>query len=151
MELMKISSPAFANNSEIPAKYTCDGDDVNPPLHIENVPAGTKSLALIVEDPDAPSGLWTHWAVWNINPNQREISENSVPRESVAGKNDFHRNSYGGPCPPSGSHRYFFKIFALDCVLGLAGSEGRENLEKAMDQHVLAQASLVGVYGKSVV
>ncbi|HEY3423796.1 MAG TPA: YbhB/YbcL family Raf kinase inhibitor-like protein [Negativicutes bacterium] len=148
MELMKISSPAFANKTEIPAKYTCDGEDVNPPLHIENIPAGTKSLALIVEDPDAPSGLWTHWALWNINPHQGEISEDSVPREAVAGKNDFHRNSYGGPCPPSGTHRYFFKVFALDTVLGLAGSEGREALEKAMDQHLLAQASLVGVYGK---
>lgn len=145
---MRISSPAFADNQTIPAQYTCDGDDINPPLHLENVPAGTKSLALVIEDPDAPSGLWTHWLVWNIVPSTREIAENTVPREAVAGKNDWHRNSYGGPCPPSGTHRYLFRLYALDTVLDLAGGKGRSELAQAMEGHVVAEAVLTGLYSR---
>jgi Raf kinase inhibitor-like YbhB/YbcL family protein len=149
MATMTITSPAFAPNGTIPSKYTCDGDNVNPPLHIDEIPPGTKSLALIVDDPDAPKGTWTHWIVWNINPRTPEIAENTVPRESYAGKNTWHRNSYGGPCPPSGTHRYFFKLFALDTVLPLAGNATREQLEEAMEGHVLARAELVGTYGRA--
>ena len=146
---MTISSPAFADNAHIPATYSCDGKDVNPPLHIENVPDGTKSLALIVEDPDASAGIWIHWLVWNINPHAGEIAENTVPREAVVGKNDWHRNSYGGPCPPSGTHRYVFKLYALNAALELAGTASKHELEDAMEGHVLAQAQLVGLYARA--
>jgi len=149
MKTLRIWSPAFEDNGKIPVKYTCDGQDVNPPLRFENAPEGTKSLALLVEDPDAPNGLWVHWAVWNIAPQMHEIAENSVPRESMMGKNDFHRNSYGGPCPPSGIHRYIFRLFALDTVLRLPGSSTKDQLEAAMHQHILAQAQLTGLYGRS--
>jgi len=148
MEELKIASPAFADRGNIPAKYTCDGSDVNPPLTIQNVPAGTKSLALIMDDPDAPSGMWVHWLVWNINPATREIAENTVSRESISGKNDWHRNSYGGPCPPSGTHRYFIKLYALDATLALSGASTKSDLEKAMEGHILAEAQLLGLYKK---
>ncbi|BCS56056.1 YbhB/YbcL family Raf kinase inhibitor-like protein [Geobacter sp. SVR] len=148
MEAMKISSPAFAHNQQIPSRYTCDGDDINPPLHIENIPAGTKSLALIVEDPDAPSGLWVHWLLWNIAPHQAEIGENSSPKEAMAGRNDFRRTAYGGPCPPSGSHRYIFRLFALDRLLPLAGGSSKQQLEAAMEGHVLGSAQLIGLYSR---
>src|SRR5512144_42921 len=111
MSEFRISSPVFAANGYIPARYTCDGNDVNPPLEIANVPAETKSLALIVDDPDAPVGMWVHWVAWNIDPATREIAEDAVPRNASQGKNDWKRNSYGGPCPPSGVHRYFFKLY----------------------------------------
>src|SRR6266540_2266969 len=142
MAELRISSTAFADQQSIPAKYTCDGEDINPPLLIEDVPAGTKSLALIIEDPDAPSGMFIHWTVWNINPRIREIMENSVPKEAIAGKNSWHRNSYGGPCPPSGTHRYMFKLFALDTVLDMAGGADKDQMEDAMEGHILAKAQL---------
>jgi Raf kinase inhibitor-like YbhB/YbcL family protein len=116
---------------------------------IKGVPAGAKSLALLVEDPDAPGGLWVHWLLWNINPHTAEIAENSVPREAIAGKNDFHRNSYGGPCPPSGRHRYFFRLFALDTTIDLAGGVTKAALEDAMEDHIIARTELVGLYGKT--
>lgn len=143
---MKISSPAFVENGAIPAQYTCDGQDANPPLQIENVPGETRSLALIVDDPDAPGGMWVHWVVWNIDPTSREVGENSVPAGAVQGKNDWRRNSYGGPCPPSGTHRYFFKLYALDTTLNLGAGTTKADLEKAMKGHVLAQTQLIGVY-----
>lgn len=148
METMKISSPAFADNGQIPPKYTCDGEDINPPLRLEHVPEGARSLALIIEDPDAPAGLWIHWLVWNINPHQNEIAENSTPREAMAGRNSFNRTGYGGPCPPSGTHHYIFRLFALDSVLPLAGGSTKNQLEEAMKPHVLAEARLTGLYGK---
>ncbi len=143
---MKLSSPAFVDNGAIPADYTCDGRDVNPPLRIESVPGAARSLALIVDDPDAPVGMWVHWVVWNIDPKSREIGENSVPAGAVQGKNDWRRTSYGGPCPPSGAHRYFFKLYALDTMLNLGAGTTKADLEKAMSGHVLAQAQLIGVY-----
>lgn len=146
MGALKISSPAFAHNGSIPAKYTCDGADTNPPLRIENVSGGAKSLALIVDDPDAPAGTWVHWVVWNIPAATGEIGENSVPPGAEQGKTDFGRNVYGGPCPPSGTHRYFFKLYALNATLDLGPATTRKGLEKAMEGHVIDRAELVGVY-----
>lgn len=147
MRKLSVASPAFENGKSIPAKYTCDGADVNPPLTIEDVPDGTKTLVLIVDDPDAPMGTWDHWVVWNIPGNIRQIAENTVP--GIEGMNDFGRRSYGGPCPPSGTHRYFFKVYALDVALDLKPSSRKRDVEKAMQGHVLAEGYLVGLYRRS--
>ena len=143
---LTVSSPIFENNSTIPAEYTCDGVNVNPPLVIEHVPAGTKSLALIVEDPDAPAGIWVHWVVWNIHPETKEIKENAVPKGARQGMNDFRKHNYGGPCPPSGTHRYIFKIYALDTILTISPQATKADLEKAMNGHVIEQAHIIGLY-----
>jgi Raf kinase inhibitor-like YbhB/YbcL family protein len=143
MNELTVTSPAFENNKFIPSKYTCDGDDVNPPLIIKGIPEATKSLVLIVDDPDAPMGTWDHWIVWNIPPTNK-IEENSVP--GTEGFNDFRRHSYGGPCPPSGTHRYFFKVYALDTKLNLDSNSRKKDIEKAMKGHILAQGELVGLY-----
>jgi len=148
MDNLRITSPAFRDNEEIPAKFTCEGLDVNPERAIENVPAGTKSRALVMEDPDAPNGLWVHWAAWNINPNIHVLAEHAEPRESVIGKNSWGHNRYGGPCPPSGTHRYMFRLYALDKTLDLPGSAGKDHLDEAMDGHILAQGVLTGRYAK---
>lgn len=140
---MKLSSPAFQHNQMIPKKYSCHGNDVNPPLVIEGIPPATKSLALIIDDPDAPSGNWVHWVVFNI-PVADRISENSVP--GIQGLNSFGRNDYGGPCPPSGTHRYIHKIYALDIVLDLKKGATKNVLEKAMVGHILDKAELIGLY-----
>jgi Raf kinase inhibitor-like YbhB/YbcL family protein len=142
----KIISPAFEQNGQIPAKYTCDGDDVNPPLRVENVPPSAKSLALIVDDPDAPGRTWVHWVIWNISHSTGEIEEDSVPKGAAQGINDFRKNSYGGPCPPSGTHRYFFKLYAIDTVLQLGTGSTKSDLEVAMRGHIAGQAELVGLY-----
>ena len=146
MSELQISSPAFSHHGTIPARFTCDGVDVNPPLALGTVPAGTRSLALIVDDPDAPVGMWVHWVMWNIPPETRGIGENSVPAGAVQGVNDWKRNRYGGPCPPSGSHRYFFKLYALDTTLTLAPSTTKAALERAMEGHILARGELQGTY-----
>jgi Raf kinase inhibitor-like YbhB/YbcL family protein len=146
MDALKISSSAFENNGNIPAKYTCDGPNVNPHLKIENVPAGAKSLALIVDDPDAPRGMWVHWVVWNIDSKTSEIKENSIPKGSVQGINDFEKHDYGGPCPPSGTHRYFFKLYALDTLLNFSSDAGKAGLERAMKDHIVGQAQITGLY-----
>ncbi len=146
MATLKISSMAFAHNGPIPSKYTCDGADVSPPLAIENVPAGAKSLALIVDDPDAPAGTWVHWVVWNIDPSTKEVRENAAPTGASQGMTDFRKQKYGGPCPPSGTHRYFFKLYALDAVLTLAPNAGKAAVEAAMKGRILAQTELVGLY-----
>ena len=143
---LKLTSPAFENNKLIPAKYTCQGEDVNPPLEIGGIPNGTKSLVLVVDDPDAPMGTWDHWVMWNINPDTAEIKEGDVP--GVQGMNDFGKNNYGGPCPPSGTHRYMFKLYALDTELDLDESSHKSDVEKAMKGHILAQTKLVGLYKK---
>ncbi len=143
MENLHVSSPAFENNKLIPAKYTCDGDDVSPPLTIGSIPEGTKSLVLIVDDPDAPMGTWDHWVVWNIPPT-RSIAEGTVP--GTEGLNTYRRHSYGGPCPPSGTHRYFFKVYALDTVLSLSSNATKRDVEKAMPGHVLAKGEVIGLY-----
>jgi Raf kinase inhibitor-like YbhB/YbcL family protein len=146
MGALTITSPAFQNNGNIPRQYTCDGKDINPPLMITNCPQGTKSIALICDDPDAPVGIWVHWVIWNIDPGVKEIKENAVPQGAVQGMNDFRKHAYGGPCPPSGTHRYFFKVYALDTMLGISPTSTKADLEKAMKGHILAQGQLIGLY-----
>lgn len=143
---MKIQSLAFSNNRSIPQKYTCDGENVNPPLRFNDVPEGTESLVLIVDDPDAPKGTWVHWTLWNISPAIHDVLENSVPERAIEGMTDFGRSGYGGPCPPSGSHRYFFKLYALDTVLDLHPSADVKDIEQAMEGHILGEAQLIGLY-----
>ncbi len=145
---MKITTTAFQEGGNIPSKFTCDGADANPPLRFEGVPAEAKSLALIVDDPDAPGGLFTHWLVWNIDPKTTAVEENGAPSNSVQGKNDFGKSGYGGPCPPSGTHRYFFKIFALDRQLDLAAGSKRAQLDAQMRGHIIAQGELMGRYSR---
>lgn len=144
---MIIVSSAFGNNGNIPKKFTCDGGDINPELRIENVPEGAKSLVLIVDDPDAPGGTFTHWIVWNINPKISIIKEESVPPGAVEGITDFGRIGYGGPCPPPGKpHRYYFKVYALDSLIDLSEGASRSELEEKIKGHVLATAEIVGIY-----
>ncbi len=143
---MKLNSSAFENNQLIPAKYTCDGEDISPPLEISGVPEGSQSLVLIVDDPDAPMGTWDHWIVWNINPSTSSIEENSVPEEAIEGMNSFGKQPYGGPCPPSGTHHYHFKLYALDTKLELDSSSEKKDVEKAMENHILDRAELIGLY-----
>lgn len=145
---MKITSSVFENNGKIPRKYTCQGEDVNPPLEFFDMPKGTKSLALIVDDPDAPMGTWVHWVVWNIKPETREIKEDEVPEGAKQGLNDFRKHEYGGPCPPSGTHRYFFKLYALDTTLNISENSKKSDLENAMKGHILEKAEIVGLYAK---
>jgi len=151
MKELKVSSPAFAHMGKIPSKYTCDGDDVNPPLVIENIPDKARSLVLIMDDPDAPMGTWDHWVVWNIQATipTTKITENSVPHGAIQGLNDFGKRVWGGPCPPGGKHRYFFKVYALDTKLELSLASRKEDVEKAMRFHILANGELVGVYSRS--
>lgn len=143
---MILTSSEFANKQPIPAHYTCDGDDHNPPLSIADVPMEAKSLALIVDDPDAPMGTWLHWLVWNIPPETRQIMENVLPYGAVEGINDFRKTAYGGPCPGSGTHRYFFRLYALDTMLNLAEGSARSDLERQMSGHILAETELIGTY-----
>ena len=144
---MKITSSVFQQGGNIPSKFTCDGADTSPPLQIQEVPPTAKSLVLIVDDPDAPSGLFTHWIIWNISPQASTIAEGSAPK-GVEGMNDFGKSGYGGPCPPSGTHRYFFKIFALDKELDLPAGSKRAQLDAAIKGHVIAQGELMGRYSR---
>jgi hypothetical protein len=144
---MKITSSAFQQGGNIPSKFSCDGANTNPPLQISDAPREVKSLVLIVDDPDAPSGLFTHWAIWNISPQTSTIAEGSTPK-GVQATNDFGRSGYGGPCPPSGMHRYYFKIFALDRELDLPFGAKRSQLDAAMKGHVIAQGELMGRYSR---
>ena len=144
--MMKLSSPAFAHQAMIPKKYTCQGGDISPPLTLSHIPEGTISLDLITDDPDAPMGTWNHWLIWNLKPTA-EIKEDSAP--GTQGQNSWGRNNYGGPCPPSGTHRYFFKVYALDTQLDLPEGATKAELEKTMVGHILEQAELVGIYQKS--
>src|SRR3989344_9124275 len=143
---MRLTSPSFNNNQNIPAKYTCDGEDVNPSLIISDVPAAAKSLALIMDDPDAPRGDWVHWLVWNIKPEIAKIAENRVPLGATKGLTDFGQTGWGGPCPGSGQHHYQFKLYALDTELNLESSAKKRDLENTMTGHILAQTVLVGLY-----
>ena len=144
---MKITSSAFHEGANIPSKFTCDGSDTSPPLQIAGVPSGAKSLVLIVDDPDAPGGLFTHWLVWNIPPQTGSIAEGSAA-QGVQGANDFGKSGYRGPCPPPGTHRYSFKIFALDREMELRSGAKRSQVDAAMKGHVIAQGELVGRYAK---
>lgn len=143
---MKISSPAFEHNQLIPAKYTCDGENITPPLSILNVPANAKTLVLIVDDPDAPAGDWVHWLVWNINPATTEINEGKKPEEATEGTTDFGKPGWGGPCPPGGTHRYQFKLYALDKILSLPVTTRKADLQAAMSAHIIDQSILIGMY-----
>ncbi|MFH2018883.1 MAG: YbhB/YbcL family Raf kinase inhibitor-like protein [bacterium] len=148
MQNMKIENVIFKNNDYIPTKFTCDGLNINPSLKISEVPAETKSMALVMDDPDAQAGTWVHWVMWNIDPATVEISENSVPAGAVQGTTDFGNTKYGGPCPPSGTHRYFFRLYALDTKLTLPPSTMKQDLENAMQGHVIGQAEMLGLYGR---
>ncbi len=147
-ELM-ISSPAYQNNGNIPEKYTCDGADINPPLRIENVPPQAKSLALVFDDIDAPGGSYVHWILWNIDPSTTQIKENSLPEGAVEGTNDFKKQNYGGPCPPTRPHRYAFKIYALDARLDLSANSKKTDLEKAMKGHVIARGQWLAKFKRT--
>ena len=150
---INITSPAFKNGAFIPKKYTCDDVNISPPLKWAGVPDGVKSLVLICDDPDAPMGTWVHWVIYNIPPSIKELSENT-PKDKVLengalqGTNDFHKIGYGGPCPPGGTHRYFFKIYALDIELDLDSGATKEALLNIMKGHVLAEGELVGKYSR---
>jgi len=145
---LKLTSPVFENNSPLPPRYTCDGENINPPLSIKNVPRKAKSLALLLDDQDAPRGSYVHWIVWNIDPETKDIKEDSVPADAVEGTNDFKKRNYGGPCPPTRAHRYVFKLYALDIRLNLEASSTKAALEKAMKGHILAQTQLLTSYKK---
>jgi Raf kinase inhibitor-like YbhB/YbcL family protein len=152
---MVINSPSFSHNGVIPSRHTCDGLDISPPLAWSGVPAGTTSFALIVDDPDAPDPAapkrtWVHWVLYNIPANVGGLAEGiaakTLPAGTLDGINDWHRTGYGGPCPPVGRHRYFFKLYALDATLPDLNKPSKAALEKAMQGHVLAQAELIGLY-----
>jgi Raf kinase inhibitor-like YbhB/YbcL family protein len=150
---IKLRSGAFGDGGMIPAKYSCDGANVSPPLSWEGVPEGAKSLALVSEDPDAPNGVWVHWVVFNLPVGAGGLPEGVKASSEMAegglqGMNDFRKAGYGGPCPPSGVHRYFFRLYALDQLLPLGAGATKEQLMKAMEGHVLAQGELMGKYGR---
>ena len=149
---MQLTSTAFTEGAAIPPQYTCDGTNVSPPLKWSSVPAGTKSLALIVDDPDAPAGTWVHWVLYDLPVTATELAEGLPKSQYVAGGakqglNDFQYLGYGGPCPPHGKpHRYFFKLFALDTLLDLKPGLTKRDIERAMETHILAQTQLMGTY-----
>ena len=143
---MKITSISFENKGKIPSKYTCQGDNINPELELSEIPKAAKSLVLVVDDPDAVGGVWVHWVVFNI-PVISKIEENSVP--GMQGLNSFQILDWDGPCPPSGTHRYFFKIYALDQMLDLDEGVSLKDLEEAMKNHILDNAQLIGLYKKN--
>lgn len=146
---MQLTSTAFQHGGVIPSKYSCDGANINPLLSISEVPENTKSLALIVDDPDAPGGTWVHWVVWNIDPSIKEIAEDSVPAGAVQGINSSDTVQYEGPCPPGGTHRYYFKLYALDTLLpdNMNESINAAELRSSMQGHILQQTELMGKYG----
>lgn len=142
----QLSSTAFAEGGMIPAKYTCQGANLSPPLNIAGTPQGTKALALIMHDPDAPAGDWVHWTVWNIADDITNIAENSLPVGAVEGPTSFGETGYGGPCPPSGTHHYIFELYALDSSLNLPTSTSRDELKTAIADHIIAETTLTGLF-----
>jgi Raf kinase inhibitor-like YbhB/YbcL family protein len=150
---MQLGSSAFSEGDPIPTKYTCDGDDVSPPLVWGDPPGGTVSFALINDDPDAPVGTWVHWVLYNLPADARSLPEAvpadaELPDGSRHGQNSWRRLDYGGPCPPGGTHRYFFKLYALDAALELPSGASKEDVLKAMEGHILGQTELMGVYSR---
>ena len=145
---MIISSPAFLNGGQIPEDYGCHGIDVNPPLTFSEIPQDAKSLVLLVDDPDAPLGDWVHWLVFNIDPQTKSITENNIPSGATVGLNSFGDKKYGGPCPPSGTHHYEFKLFALDTILNLSSSAEKTDIISGINNHVLGQAIIIGTYSR---
>ncbi len=148
LERMHVASPSFENAARIPAHFTCDGANTSPAFALSDVPENAKSLALIVTDPDAPRETWTHWTAWNIDPKTDLVAENTIPPGSVQGVTSFGKPGYGGPCPPSGVHRYFFTFYALDAFLDIPATADRIGLEMAMQGHVIAKAEFMGTYGR---
>lgn len=149
----ELTSTAFAAGEKIPRKYTCDGDDISPPLQWSDAPQNTQSFALISDDPDAPVGTWVHWVLYNVPGTSTSLPEavpkqDELPDGSRHGRSSWGRSAYGGPCPPGGTHRYFFKLYALDTVLELAAGAGKEQLLQAMEGHILAQTELMGLYSR---
>ena len=145
VDTMNIISPEFENNKPIPAEFTCDDADISPPLYILSVPKNAQSLALIMDDPDAPMGTFVHWVVWNIPPNTTEIKKGeAIPWPQ--GRTDFGKRGYGGPCPPGGTHRYFFKLYAIDTKLSLPPGSTKRDVLKAIEGHIIAEAQLIGTY-----
>lgn len=145
---MRLISTAFGHQQPIPAAYTCNGDNVNPPLQFLDVPDNAKSLVLIVDDPDAGAGTWVHWLVFNIEPRTLGVEEDNKVSSGTEGMTSFGRRGYGGPCPPSGTHRYFFKLYALDTLLDLPETADKKTVEQAMQGHILDQAELIGLYSQ---
>lgn len=147
---LTIKSKAFENGSQIPQVYTCDGRDISPELSWDGAPEKTASFVLIMDDPDAPMGTWDHWILFNIPPETKMLEENiqSLPAGTVSGNNSWKRTGYGGPCPPDKEHRYFFKLFALDCTLDLKEGATKAEVEKAMEGHILEKAQLMGRYNR---
>lgn len=148
---MNIQSSAFKNNEAIPEKYTCDGEEINPSLTFSDVPQTAQSLALTMTDPDAPSGEWVHWVVWNINPKTSEVAEGSIPDNGIQGQTSANEGGgpvygYGGPCPPSGTHRYVFRLYALDSMMDIDIETGVNELKEAMRGHIIAESELIGTY-----
>lgn len=148
-----ITSTSFKHGEKIPVKYTCDGEDVSPEFEWSNVPEGARSFTLIADDPDAPIGTWIHWVLYNVSVGTRSISEATpaeanLPDGSRHGKNSWGRLGYGGPCPPSGTHRYFFRLYALDNVFELRGGASEADVQKAMKGHILAETELMGLYSR---
>ena len=148
VSIIKITSPAFEEGKTIPKKYSCDGEDINPPLHIDDVSDRAQSLAIILDDPDASAGVWNHWLVWNIDPMTREIKEGKLPKGALLGINDFEKLEYEGPCPTSGNHRYYFRVYALDTKLTLKQGLNRQSLDTAMEGHTIEKASLMGTFSR---
>jgi Raf kinase inhibitor-like YbhB/YbcL family protein len=146
--LLRLTSPAFGEGETIPTRYTCDGEDVPPPLTWEDVPTGVNAYALIMDDPDAPAGTWVHWVLYDVPATVRELPDGEAAPAGTQGQNSWDEPGYGGPCPPSGEHRYFFKLYALDGELGLAPGADKETVLDAMQGHVLAQGQLMGVYAR---
>jgi len=153
MEKIVVSSEAFKDGETIPPEYTCDGKNVSPALLWEGIPAGAKSIALIMDDPDAPGGMFVHWVLYNIPASARKLPEGMAKNETLGdgsrqGMTDFGRVGYGGPCPPKGTHRYYFKVYALDTMLNMQPGASKKQLENAMKGHILAQGELMGRYGR---
>ncbi len=146
-QVLNVSSSAFENEGIIPSEFTCDGQDLSPPLSITNVPKNVKTLSIIMDDPDAPMGTFTHWIAWNIPPNKTQFTRGEK-FDFAQGRTSFGTSEYGGPCPPSGTHRYFFKIYALDTKLDLKQGSGVKELQSAMSGHVVAEAVLMGKYSR---
>lgn len=148
MKQMSITSSAFKDRERMPAVYTCDGEDINPPLEFHDVPEEAQSLALLVDDPDSPGKTWSHWILFNIDPQVTRIGEDSVPRGAIEAVTDFGEQGYGGPCPASGTHRYSFRLFALDKIMDFTEDVTREELLDAMDGRIIDQAEITALYAR---
>ncbi|QMT60997.1 MULTISPECIES: YbhB/YbcL family Raf kinase inhibitor-like protein [unclassified Legionella] len=147
---MILESPAFVHNEFIPREYTCDGTDHSPPLVWSDIPKNTQSFVLIMDDPDAPMGLWVHWILFNVPPDCHELKlETGIPSNAISAQNSWGKTGYGGPCPPKGTHRYSFKLYALDTSLTLGEHATKKEIETAMQNHIIEQTELIGKYSRS--